>query len=37
MIARAVIGLTFALVAGVTEELFDGSLALASFVASFTS
>lgn len=32
-----VIGLTFALVAGVTEELFDCNLALASLVASFTS
>lgn len=32
-----VIGLTFALVAGVTDELFDCSLALANLVASFTS
>lgn len=34
---RDVIGLTFALVAGVTDELLDCNLALASFVASFTS
>lgn len=34
---RDVIGLTFALVAGVTDELFDCNFALASFVASFTS
>lgn len=34
---RDVIGLTLALVAGVTDELFDWSLLPASFVASLTS